>query len=319
MRASVVICTHNRAAIVPHAVRSAAVEAASSAAEVIVVDNASTDQTATVLGALVREVPTLRVVPEPVLGLSAARNRGLAEARAPIVVFLDDDATPRPGWLAALLAPYADPDVVAVGGRVIASFAEPPPAWITPAFWPAAGGFDLGERARRVHHRHGEWYPIGANISFRAQTARDVGGFSPLVGPVGRRQFVHDEADMCARLEQAGGAIYYTPAAVIDHWVVAAKLTPQYFLDRHWYVGQSAATFALRNRGLLRSIAALRWYLPLLVARPYHAYAPIDPRRLLGECQRREALGYVLGLLRGLAHLPALRQTATRPLLAASP
>ena len=49
-------------------------------------------------------------------GLSGARNTAVAAASGDVVVFLDDDAAARPGWLGALLAPYADPDVVAVGG-----------------------------------------------------------------------------------------------------------------------------------------------------------------------------------------------------------
>ena len=49
-------------------------------------------------------------------GLSGARNTAVAAASGDVVVFLDDDAAARPGWLRALLAPYADPDVVAVGG-----------------------------------------------------------------------------------------------------------------------------------------------------------------------------------------------------------
>src|SRR5262249_23214368 len=70
---------------------------------------------------------TVRAMHEPRLGLSLARNRGLGEARGPIVAYLDDDAVPRPGWLAALLAPYRDPHVVAVGGRIVLRFPGPPP------------------------------------------------------------------------------------------------------------------------------------------------------------------------------------------------
>src|SRR6185295_6879219 len=49
-------------------------------------------------------------------GLSGARNTAVEHATGEVVVFLDDDATARPGWLRALLTPYADPDVIGVGG-----------------------------------------------------------------------------------------------------------------------------------------------------------------------------------------------------------
>src|ERR1700735_2469373 len=51
-------------------------------------------------------------------GLSGARNTGLRAATQPITVFLDDDAEARPGWIAALVAPYRRDNVVATGGNV---------------------------------------------------------------------------------------------------------------------------------------------------------------------------------------------------------
>src|SRR5262249_23214367 len=68
--------------------------------------------------------------------------------------------------------------------------------------------------------RYGEaTYPFGANISFRAAAARDAGGFSPAVGLHGRRQTLHEETDLCYRLEHAGGIVWYAPDAVVDHHV----------------------------------------------------------------------------------------------------
>src|SRR5207244_667468 len=131
--ATVVICTHNRGAILGRAVDHALVEARSAGADVLVVDNASTDDTPAVLAALA--APDLRVVCEPRLGLSAARNRGLAEARGEVAVFLDDDALPHPGWLAAHLAPYGTREVTCVGGRIRLAFSAPPPAWLAPSLY----------------------------------------------------------------------------------------------------------------------------------------------------------------------------------------
>ena len=52
-------------------------------------------------------------------GHVAPVRRGLKEAQGDVVIFLDDDAEPEPGWLSALVKPFADPDVACVGGRVI--------------------------------------------------------------------------------------------------------------------------------------------------------------------------------------------------------
>ena len=306
---SVVICTHNRADLVARAVEAALAQATPHGGEVIVVDNASTDATPDVLQALAMRLgAAVRVVREPRLGLSLARNRGLAEARGDVVAYLDDDAIPHAGWLAALTAPYHDPHVVAVGGRIVLRFPGSPPPWLSAELHSALSAYDLGPTARRV--RYGEaTYPFGANISFRTAAARAAGGFSATVGPLGRHQLVHDETDLCYRLEHGGGVVWYAPMAVVDHHVVAERLTPHWMLRRHWTGGQSAAVFILRNRGVLRAVWRLWWlYRGALTALPYDTREPIDPTRFAHECRRREALGYVTGLVRALPRVAELRR-----------
>jgi GT2 family glycosyltransferase len=298
--ASVAICTRDRASVVGRAVEGALVEARGRDAEVLVVDNASGDGTAAVLAELSSAAgPALRIVREPEVGLSAARNRALAEADGAVVAFLDDDAVPRPGWLGALLAPYESPEVVAVGGRIRLHFPSPPPAWLVPALHPALSAYDLGDTPRAV--RYGEHdYPYGANVSFRRDAARAAGGFSRRMGLQGTRQLQHEEIDLCYRLEHAGGTVRYAPDAVVDHWIFPERLTPAWFLARHFAGGQSAAVFVLRNRGLLRAVWRVRWlYARHLLARPWAPRPPIDPARLVAECRRQEAVGYCLGLARG--------------------
>ena len=70
--------------------------------------------------------------------------------------------------------------------------------------------------------------------------------------------------------------------------------------------------FALRNRGLPRILWGLRWYARYLAALPYRPEEPIDPVRLLGECQRREALAYLRTLARYLPRLAELRRDLRR-------
>lgn len=307
--ASVVICTHNRAAVVGAAVGHALVEARACDSEVLVVDNASTDGTAAVLEDVAGDAgAALRVVREPELGLSAARNRGLAEARGAVVAYLDDDALPRPGWLAALLAPYADARVACVGGRIVLRFPSPPPRWLTPALHGSFSAFDLGPSPKRLRYRQDD-YPYGANISFRTDTARAAGGFSPLVGPLGRHPLVFDETDLCFRLDQAGWEILYAPDAVVDHLVLPERLTPEWVLQRHRTGGESEAVFILRNRRLLRALWRVWWrHRAALARRPYSVREPIDPERFAAECRRRAALGYVAALLRTVPRLHALRR-----------
>ncbi len=311
--ASVVICTHNRARVVERAVQAAldAARLCVPAAEVLVVDNASTDDTARALADLDRRSGSaLRVLTEPEVGLSAARNRGLAAAAGDVVVFLDDDAVPRPGWLQALVAPFAARTVVCVGGPIVVRFPSLPPPWYRPELASALSGFDLGPEPRNLRYgRTGDVYPYGANIAFRVTAARGVGGFSRAVGLRGAELLAHEETDLCYRLEAAGGEIRYTPDAVVDHWVLAERLTPEWFLARFEAGGRSAAAFVLRNRGVLRALWRVCWLYgrALLVPRHGPGHAERDPLRFARECRRREAIGYLRGLAHGMRGYRRLR------------
>jgi len=311
--ASIVICTHNRARILARAVDEAVSQARLAGAEVVVVDNASSDDTPAVLAGLVEHAaPTARAVREPRLGLSAARNCGLAHARGALAVFLDDDAVPRPGWLPALLAPFASPQVDCVGGRIVLRFPGAPPPWLSLPLEKALSAYDLGPTSRP--YTEDDEYPYGANISFRIATVRALGGFSTTVGVRGRRQFQHEETDLCCRIARAGGTLVYAPDAVVDHDVLAERLTPKWFIRRRWQHGQSAAIFDLRNRGIRPAFGRMRRiYRPYLMSVPYFPREPVDAGRLLDECRRREALGYLFGLLGGVPRLRMLRRDMTAP------
>lgn len=309
--ASVIVCTRNRAGVLGRAVEEALKQARVGDSEVLVVDNASTDETPTVLEAMSRRSgANLRVIRESQLGLSLARNRGLAEAHGEVAAFLDDDAVPRSGWLQSLLAPFAARGVSCTGGRIAIRFPDKPPPWFRPELAGALSGFDLGAQPRRLHYgRPGDYYPYGANIAFRIADARAVGGFSPLVGLRGSRLLAHEETDLCYRIEEAGGEIHYVPEAVVDHLVLAERLTPHWFLKRYSEGGRSGAIFVLRNRGVLRALWRVSWhYRSVVMAWPYKPHEPIEPERLVRECRRREALGYLAGLAEGIWRIRALRR-----------
>src|SRR5262249_57469715 len=81
--------------------------------ELLVVDNGSTDGTREALAGQA----DVRCVVEPTAGATRARNAALRAARGDVVAFIDDDATPAPGWLAALTAPFAQARGACGGGR----------------------------------------------------------------------------------------------------------------------------------------------------------------------------------------------------------
>lgn len=168
--ASILICTYNRAALLEETVTVCAQQARENKAEIIVVDNNSTDTTAAVLSALAAaNTDVLRVFHEPQQGLSHARNRALREARGALVIFLDDDAIPHPGWLAALCAfREVHPEVAAFGGRIIPRFQVSPPGWFVPALHPLYSLFDEPGNGQPAPFTGGG-YPFGALLQCVSQ------------------------------------------------------------------------------------------------------------------------------------------------------
>jgi glycosyltransferase involved in cell wall biosynthesis len=139
--------------------------------EVILVDDGSVDGTAAIAASL-RE-PRLRFVAGPGRGVSAARNAGLDQARAPLVLFLDGDDILMPGALAAMAAALdAQPEApAAFAGHVkMTEAGEIMPGPVS--FYPAAGHDTL----RHLMHRN--VFVNGGTVCIRTGAARAVGGFT---------------------------------------------------------------------------------------------------------------------------------------------
>jgi GT2 family glycosyltransferase len=193
--------------------------------EVIVVDNRPE---VAALRRLAASDDRIRYVPEPVRGLSNARNRGAAEASGEIIAFTDDDAVVDRLWLDRLVAEFAEPAVDCVTGLVL------PYALETPAqqWFEQWGGFGKGFRRTRFDARGasgsddvrtGPLYPFAAGLfgsgnsmAWRAMSYRELGGCDPLLG-AGSATKAGEDLELFIRLLRNGGVLVYTPHAVVRH------------------------------------------------------------------------------------------------------
>ena len=169
IRISLVIPTHNRAVPLLAALESVVRQSLPAEEwECVVVDNNSTDDTGERFAAFRSAHPgvRLRMVRETGPGVSYARNRGLREAAAPLVAFIDDDERVNADFLRA----YADffdthPGAVVAGGRIIAEYPEGRPVWMSR--WvemPIANPMDFGPDVRPFPAGR---VPGGGNMAFR--------------------------------------------------------------------------------------------------------------------------------------------------------
>ncbi|TLM83907.1 glycosyltransferase [Pseudarthrobacter sp. NamE2] len=172
-------------------------------------------------------------------GLSGARNTGVSLSDTDIVAFLDDDAEAAPDWLQHLVALYDDPDVLGVGGRVV-------PVWETgrPSYFGEELDWIVGCSHRGMPRVASEVRNvIGANMSFRLEVLRQVGGFNHSLGRRGSIPLGCEETEICirSRMGSPGSRIVYEPAAVVRHHVPASRATLRYMLSRSWSEGLSKA------------------------------------------------------------------------------
>ncbi len=218
---TVVVCTRDRPEdleLCLEALDSLTVEVA----EVIVVDNASVTERTRLVA---ERHPRVRCVREPRRGLDWARNRGLLEARTPLVAYVDDDVLVHPRYAEALLMAFAaHPDAGAVTGLVT------PAELSTPAQvqFEACGGFGRGYRQRRLQaaskHPRDTARVVsaigaigtGASMAFRRERIVAVGAFD-LALDVGTPTRGGGDLEALCRLLTAGDLLVYEPAAVVGH------------------------------------------------------------------------------------------------------
>lgn len=188
---------------------------------------------------LVDRLPDVRVVPNHnERGLSGARNTGVELTSSDVVVFLDDDASARPGWLAGLARHYDDPKVLGVGGRIDPQWATERPAWWPAEFDWVVGCNYVGQRAGIVRNL------IGANASFRRELFAD-GGF---ITGIGRSAAIQrptgcEETEFCIRAGKArpNGVFIYDDSAAVMHNVPIERQSFSYFRTRCFSEGLSKA------------------------------------------------------------------------------
>jgi hypothetical protein len=241
-------------------------------------------------------------------GLSDARNTGLRAARCAVTAFLDDDAVARPGWLASLVEPYGDPDVVATGGSIHPRWPASRPRWLPPEFdWVVGCSYrGLPESAGVIRN------PIGANMSIRTRLALGVGGFDSAIGRTAMQPRGCEETVLAIRLTACypRSSVVYVPTASVDHHVAGERTRFRYFVRRCWHEGQSKAYVVCSvgpGAGLDRERRYLTSVLPGALVRDLLELLAGDPRGLMRMTATAAGVlatvgGYVTGRARFRLH-----------------
>ncbi len=293
------------------------VEAAILPVEIILVDNASTDGAAEYAAAKFPQVTVLRQ--ERNLGFVAGCNAGLRHARGDALILLNQDTEVRPGWLAALLAPFgSDPAVGIAGSKAL---------YPDGAIQHAGGRIDAqgithhigrGEADRGQYQTLSDVeYVSGASLAIRRSVYSAVGdldeGFAPAY---------YEDVDWSLRARQAGFRVVYAPdstlvhrersatSGISDESLFLVNRNRLRFLFKHWPLDRLRDEFLPAEGAWLASVPSTR-----LVTAMQHAYLyqllhlgdlVAAREQMLGDCADEiDGMAAILLALRGIYPLAA--------------
>lgn len=288
---SVVIPSYNGRRLLETCLASIALcRPAALAIEVIVADDASSDDTADWLAQTHPDVRLVRL--ERNGGFCAAANAGIASAQGLYVQLLNNDTEVTPGWIEAGLAPFSDPLVGSVAPLVLV---RSDPTRVDSAGdsyslvgWPSKRGH--GQPAHRWldHPPDRVFGASGSSAFYRSEALREVGAFDPSFGSY------YEDVDLAFRLRWAGYGCVFAPASRILHDVSASYDHGRPALQRRMS----------RNAELLFwSDLPGRWLAAALVPHLLFTLA-----QGLWRGVRGRAHPFVLGKLDALRELPTLRK-----------
>ena len=262
----VILRTHNRADMLPEAVASFfAADARGVNARLLVVDNASSDHTQSVLADLQARygealVPLYEARPGPQHALNAA----LGAVRGQIVACFDDDERIVPGWLQAIAREFADPATDYIAGPVLFPQGSSLPEWLPDGFNGALGFIDHGGQRRQFAPGFHGMLTQG-NCALRAKIFEEFGPYPDCFNTAEDRwlnQWLTDQ----------GKRGFYCPDFGVTHLLQPARVNRDYFRQWARREGHDLATCdTLLSRP---NMLAQRWY--------WRKIAGCAARRLVG-------------------------------------
>ncbi len=199
MLVSIIIPTFNGASRIANCLDALCPQAAAASAEIIVVDDGSTDG----IGDVIRQYRGVRLISQVNSGPAAARNRGAAEAKGAIILFTDDDCVPTERWLQTMTKPFEDPAVVGVKGTyqtrqrsLVARFVQ----------------YDYEDRYRRMATQPEIDFVDTYSAAFRRDRFLELKGYDTSF-PVA----CAEDIELSYRMSKLGWKMVFEPSAIVYH------------------------------------------------------------------------------------------------------
>jgi glycosyltransferase involved in cell wall biosynthesis len=206
--------------------------------EVVFVDDGSTDNTQEIL----KQFPWVRNIRQKNMGLSYARNVGLAAAEGEVVVYTDSDCEADEDWLYYLVLTLVRSGHVGCGGP---NLIPDEGSWVADCVGLSPGG----PTHVMVDDRTAEHVP-GCNMGFYTWAARAINGFDPQFRKAG------DDVDFIWRLQHRGWSIGFSPSAQVWHY---RRNTVKAYLKQQRGYGEAEALLKYKHPDHFNTLGASHW------------------------------------------------------------
>lgn len=264
IKLSIIICTYNRSRLLKKCLDSLLPQILEGI-EIIIIDNLSSDDTNQVVSEYTSKYINIRYFFEPITGLSHARNRGIKEAKADWILYLDDDVIVFDDFIERALYLTTLDQFDCIGGNYIGYVEKNRPFWLPKKFESYIGGINQLSECSFIT-------PIGCNVLYRKQSIIDVGHFDPTYGMKGKVTGYGDETELQYRLEKNGFKIGFDPLLKVYHVIREDKLLLKWHLhssfahgrDSNFYFRWSPEKILLKNLGSFIALIFKRIPLNLL-------------------------------------------------------
>ena len=286
--------------------------------EIILVDNASDDNTASlsreVWQNLKTEIP-LQIVYEPAPGLGNARKRGISESSYSIVLFCDDD-----NWFAPTYIQIAydilsnNPKIAACGGIGIPFFETKEPEWFKEyqeCF--AIGSQEITSENGRILNLYG----AGLAIQKKVLSQLFDSGFVPLlVGRTGKKLSSSEDLELTYSFVLMGYELYYTSDLRFSHYLPKERLSFDYLKKLFIAFGTDGPIrnlyYAhLTNRSLHKRLTNWYFHFGFAVFRLFKYYL-IPPKNYGRSLYFNWSLAYLKELLSLKDKFPTIKRNINR-------
>jgi len=235
--------------------------------------------------------------------ISKSRNAGLSTAQTEIVLFIDDDAMARDGWVQTFQRAFEHHlECWAIGGDVFDSRTVPPSAEFS---------FGLISPSGRQHSVRVQRAPVprgylptvkGCNFGIRRALVNGLGGFDPFFA------FAYDEADLMLSIQEHGGTVVHESRAIVNHAHTPGHFRQVSKFDRDWRVEYASHTRFMLKHSRMRSQRLHGW--AVIFGRLAKFVVMGGDGVLRGRVRISHFIGMFLGAIRGIREAVAHSKNA---------